>query len=88
MTSTSISTDDIDYDGGQSDGEDNTGRRRRRKGAADENGKETEDEMRKRILEELDEERKSLEKELRELRTKTEELKIAGGSYMCVKELG
>lgn len=35
--------------------------------------------MRKRILEELDEERKSLEKELRELRTKTEELKIAGG---------
>ncbi|KIR98614.1 dynein intermediate chain, cytosolic [Cryptococcus deuterogattii 2001/935-1] len=77
MTSTSTSTDDIDYDGAQSDGEDDTGRRRRRKGAADENGKETEDEMRKRILEELDEERKSLEKELRELRTKTEELKIA-----------
>lgn len=78
MTSTSTPTDDIDYDGAQSDGEDDTGRRRRRKGAADENGKETEDEMRKRILEELDEERKSLEKELRELRTKTEELKIAG----------
>lgn len=79
MISTSTSTDAIDYDGAQSDGEDDTGRRRRRKGAADENGKETEDELRKRILEELDEERKSLEKELRELRTKTEELKIAGG---------
>lgn len=78
MTSMSTSTDDADVDDAQSEGEDGTGRRRRRKGEADESGKETEDEMRKRILEELDEERKALEKELRELREKTEELKIAG----------
>ncbi|OWZ76718.1 dynein intermediate chain, cytosolic [Cryptococcus neoformans Bt85] len=77
MTSISTSTDGIGYDDAQSEGEDGTGRRRRRKGEADESGKETEDEMRKRILEEMDEERKALEKELRELREKTEELTIA-----------
>lgn len=78
MTSISTSTDGIGYDDAQSEGEDGMGRRRRRKGEADESGKETEDEMRKRILEEMDEERKALEKELRELREKTEELTIAG----------
>lgn len=43
------------------------------------NGRETEDEMRKRILEELEVERSALEKELREIKEKEEKL---AGEYL------
>lgn len=40
-------------------------------------GRETEDEMRSRIVAELDEERRVLEKELKELKEKTDNLQLA-----------
>jgi hypothetical protein len=40
------------------------------------NGRETEDDMRKRILEEMEVERKALEQELRDLKDKAEEVKV------------
>ena len=61
--SMSTSTSDLEDD----DDEDEI----RRKRATDDGvGRETEDEMRKRILQELEEERKALEKELQELKNK------------------
>lgn len=47
------------------------------------NGRETEDEMRKRILEELEVERSALEKELREIKEKEE--KLAGECLTSAK---
>jgi dynein intermediate chain len=60
----STSTSDI-----EPDSDEDRGRRKRTDGGS---GRETEDEMRKRILDELDEERKVLERELRELKAKVE----------------
>ncbi|KAK4689233.1 dynein cytoplasmic 1 intermediate chain, partial [Tremellales sp. Uapishka_1] len=72
QTSTSMgaSTSDIESDASASDGE-GVGRRRK-KGVNGGSGRETEDEMRKRILEELEEERKAVEKELQELKEREE----------------
>lgn len=60
---------------GEDDGAGPSRRRRPRDGG---NGRETEDEMRKRILDELEVERKGLELELKELKEKTEEARLAG----------
>jgi dynein intermediate chain len=62
-TSTATSTDDPDFEVSDDEG-------RRRKQVDDGSGRETEDEMRKRILEELEVERKDVERELKELRDK------------------
>ncbi|WWD19801.1 hypothetical protein CI109_104265 [Kwoniella shandongensis] len=76
QTTVSISTPTSDIDCA-SDGEDDVDSipQRRRRGSG--SGRETEDEMRKRILEELEEERKALEKELKELKEKTDELNVS-----------
>ncbi|TYJ58004.1 hypothetical protein B9479_001363 [Cryptococcus floricola] len=71
---------DVNFDDGDiSDTEEE--RRRKRNLRDGETGRETEDEMRKRILEELEEERKALENELKELKDKSEGLKVPGGSF-------
>ncbi len=72
----STSTSDLD-----SEDDDDT-KRRRKKGEGG-SGRETEEDMRKRILYELEEERRALERELKELKEKTEEQKVTGG-YYCV----
>lgn len=76
-TSMSTSTSDLDSDGSVGEGE-GVGRRRRKKRADGGSGRETEDEMRARIIAELDEERKAVEKELKELKEKGEEIRAAG----------
>ncbi|WVQ74361.1 hypothetical protein IAR50_003961 [Cryptococcus sp. DSM 104548] len=63
---------DVDFDD-----DDDEERRQKRILRDGETGRETEDEMRKRILEELEEERKALESELKELKEKSEGLKVA-----------
>ena len=68
------STSDVESEG-EDDGAGPSRRRRPRDGG---NGRETEDEMRKRILDELEAERKGLELELKELKEKTEEARLAG----------
>ena len=72
----STSTSDIDS-AGSDDGEAQPGRRRRKREDGG-SGRETEDEMRKRILEEMEEERKALEAELRELKQKGEQRNLPG----------
>ena len=67
--STSTSTDDLDDYGETEEGA------RKRDGGS---GRETEDEMRRRILEELEDERKALEAELRDMRKKEEERTVSG----------
>ncbi|OCF34212.1 dynein intermediate chain, cytosolic [Kwoniella heveanensis CBS 569] len=75
QTSTSMSTSTSDLESDGSDNESGTSRRKRTaEGGA---GRETEDEMRKRILDEIEEERKAVEKELQELKVKGEELRVA-----------
>lgn len=64
------SDDDEDRDG--------AGPSRRRRPHDGGSGRETEDEMRKRILDELEVERKGLEMELKELKAKTEDARVAG----------
>jgi hypothetical protein len=64
----STSTSDIEPD------PDDEGERRRAGGS----GRETEDEMRQRILKELEDERKALEQELRELKEKSEVQALPG----------
>ncbi|KAK8853374.1 hypothetical protein IAR55_004078 [Kwoniella newhampshirensis] len=77
-TSMSTSTSDIDSDASGSDGEtDGVTRRRKKRMDGGGSGRETEDEMRKRILQELEEERKALETELKELKEKGDELRVA-----------
>ena len=66
----STSTSDLESDDENSAG---PSRRKIRDGG---NGRETEDDMRKRILEELEVERKALEQELRELKEKAEDVKV------------
>jgi len=66
----STSTSDLESDDETSAG---PSRRRIRDGG---NGRETEDDMRKRILEELEVERKALEQELKELKEKAEDVKV------------
>jgi dynein intermediate chain len=72
-SSTSMSTSTSDL---ESDDENAAGPSRRRTIRDGGNGRETEDDMRKRILEELEVERKALEQELRELKEKSEEVKV------------
>ncbi|WVQ94862.1 hypothetical protein IAU59_001945 [Kwoniella sp. CBS 9459] len=75
QTSTSMSTSTSDLESDGSDDEAGASRRKRRvEGGI---GRETEDEMRKRILEEIEEERKAVEKELQELKVKGEEMRLA-----------
>lgn len=69
------STSDIDSDGEDGDDAGPSRRRRPRDGG---NGRETEDEMRKRILDELEAERKALETELKELKDKSDAARLAG----------
>ena len=69
-----MSTSDPDSDG-SSDAE---GVGRRRKKGAGGSGRETEEEMRKRILEQLEEERAGLEREVQELKDKEEEERTTG----------
>lgn len=69
-SSMSTSTDDIEPD------PDDDGDRRRTGGS----GRETEEEIRQRILKELEEERKALEQELKELKAKSEVQALPGGS--------
>jgi dynein intermediate chain len=66
----STSTSDLESD------DENTAGPSRRKIRDGGNGRETEDDMRKRILEELEVERKALEQELRELKEKAEDVKV------------
>ncbi|WVO16714.1 hypothetical protein L204_104395 [Cryptococcus depauperatus] len=74
MTSMSSSTDENILE----DSLDSDGIHKTRVGTTDDSsGKETEEEMRKRILEEMEEERKVLEKELRELKVRSEELRMS-----------
>lgn len=75
-TSMSTSTSDLESDDENSAG---PSRRRIRDGG---NGRETEDDMRKRILEELEVERKALEQELRELKEKAEDVKVERKSIL------
>jgi len=78
-TSMSTSTSDLESDDINSAG---PSRRKIRDGG---NGRETEDEMRKRILDELEVERKALEQELKELKGKAEETRVErrSWSYTC-----
>jgi dynein intermediate chain len=69
----STSTSDL-----ETDDEDGAGPSRPRKIRDGGNGRETEDEMRKRLLTEMEDERKSLERELKELKEKTDEARLAG----------
>ena len=69
-TSMSTSTSDLESD------DENLAGPSRRKIRDGGNGRETEDEMRKRILDELEVERKALEQELKELKEKAEETKV------------
>jgi dynein intermediate chain len=71
----STSTSDLD-----TDDEDSAGPSRRRQIRDGGNGRETEDEMRKRLLVEMEEEHKALERELKELKEKTDEARLAGMS--------
>lgn len=48
-------------------------------------GRETEDEMRARIIAELDEERRVLEKELKELKEKTDNLQLQRASRVGLR---
>ena len=70
--STSTSDIELDYD------EERDNRRKADGGI----GRETEDEMRKRILDEMDEERKVLEQELRELKAKVEIRALPGKPFI------
>ena len=70
-TSMSASSSDLDSDGGID------ARRRKKKGEGG-SGRETEEDMRKRILEDLEEERRSVERELKELKEKGEEQRVTG----------
>ncbi|WVF67263.1 hypothetical protein IAT40_002011 [Kwoniella sp. CBS 6097] len=76
QTSTSMSTSTSDLDDSEGS-DDEAGTSRRKKRAEGGIGRETEDEMRKRILEEIEEERKAVEKELQELKLKGEEMRVA-----------
>lgn len=79
--SMSTSTSDLDSD----DDANEAGPSRRRKPRDGGNGRETEDDMRKRILEELEAERKGLEKELSDLKEKTEDARLAGAYLtLCI----
>ena len=62
---------------------------RRKSNTEGQSGRETEDEMRKRILQELEEERRALEKELQVMREKAEEPSVASGSdlFLTFSEL-
>lgn len=72
-SSTSMSTSTSDL---ESDDENSAGPSRRKTIRDGGNGRETEDDMRKRILEELEVERKALEQELKELKEKSEEVRV------------
>lgn len=74
-SSMSTSTSDIEE---EVSGDEVVGERRKKKKGGGGQGRETEDEMRKRILEEMEEERKPLEKELTELKSKTEQRSLPG----------
>ena len=74
-TSMSASSSDLDSDGGID------ARRRKKKGEGG-SGRETEEDMRKRILEDLEEERRSVERELKELKEKGEEQRVTGKRYL------
>jgi hypothetical protein len=74
--SSSTSTDDLGDDASDDEG-------RRRVKNTNDSGRETEDEMRKRILEELEAERKEVERELRELKEK-EDKAVSGGSFVSL----
>ncbi|WWC91878.1 uncharacterized protein L201_006827 [Kwoniella dendrophila CBS 6074] len=76
QTSVTISTSTSDLESDGESGDENGINRRRKRRVDGESGRETEEEMRKRILEELEEERKALEKELKELKEKGEEMKV------------
>ncbi|WVR09556.1 hypothetical protein IAU60_006625 [Kwoniella sp. DSM 27419] len=76
QTSTSMSTSTSDLEPDASDTEAGTSRRKSRRDD-DASGRETEDEMRKRIIIELDDERKALEAELKELKAREAELCMA-----------
>jgi len=73
QTSTSMSTSTSDLDS-----EDERDTVRRWKKSEGGSGRETEEDMRQRILEELEEERRNLERELKELKAKSEEQRITG----------
>lgn len=73
QTSTSMSTSTSDLDS-----EDERDTVRRWKKGEGGSGRETEEDMRQRILEELEEERRNLERELKELKAKSEEQRITG----------
>lgn len=75
----STSTSDLD-----SDTEDGFGERVKKSDGG--SGRETEGEMRKRIVEELEKERRTLEKELKELKEKREDGKVTGKSE-CLGEV-
>ena len=70
------STSDLDTE--DSSDEAGPSRRRKKKGADVDAGRETEDEMRQRILAELDRERQAVEHELQELKGKGEAARVAG----------
>ncbi|OCF77637.1 dynein intermediate chain, cytosolic [Kwoniella mangroviensis CBS 8886] len=76
QTSVTISTSKSDLESEDESGDESGTTRRRRRRADGESGRETEEEMRKRILQELEEERKALERELKELKEKGEEMKL------------
>jgi len=73
QTSTSMSTSTSDLDS-----EDERDTVRRWKKGEGGSGRETEEDMRQRILEELEEERRNLERELKELKAKSEEQRVTG----------
>jgi dynein intermediate chain len=75
-SSTSILTSTSDLESDDDDGNSAGPSRRKTKIRDGGNGRETEDEMRKRILEELEVERKALEQELKDLKEKAEETKV------------
>lgn len=77
QTSVSTSTDDLEND---DMGEDEADRRNRSDGGS---GRETEEEMRKRIMQELEAERKALEEELQALK-KAGEAKGLPGACQCL----
>ena len=71
IQTTSVSTSTSDVEG---DSDDDRAHGRKHGGS----GHETEDDMRKRLLEEMEEERKALEEELRELKQKTQVKALPG----------
>lgn len=70
------STSELDTEG--SSDEAGPSRPRKKKGADVEAGRETEDEMRQRILAELEQERQAVEQELQELKERGEAARVAG----------